>query len=412
MPLELQPQLRDRLVAQLTERLERATVLANYVILTQSMDLASIRSLPDKGELAEALRAYIGESPFDTFVESELKKFRGRGPILGAEEKPLAEVPEFGAPSRIAREVVDRFDSLPWQYELSVRLPNAVGGFLATNVGRFDLSPHHRLVTGADLRAFPLRHRRKSLDVLGLANQSAWEDDATYFQVSMSGYVDGQPTEPFYRARESLSAFFGLGIALGLFIDRTSRIRLGPDIEEYLVHRLSHNGWLEHHPLEVEEFHELGFHRVALATREPDKLRSSLDAIATVLRAPAGANIALAARWLFDSYCGQDALLQYVQAAVAIEILLGDENADPDVGLTALMANRCAYLIAKTPDARGELIKLFREIYKVRSKIVHRGKNRLNRQEQQLFLALRDICRSVIRAEQELLARAEQQRAK
>ena len=61
-----------------------------------------------------------------------------------------------------------------------------------------------------------------------------------------------------------------------------------------------------------------------------------------------------AGAWLFDSYCGHNELLSFVQATVALEIILGDKNESDRVGIGALLGNRCAYLISKTHDQREE----------------------------------------------------------
>lgn len=65
--------------------------------------------------------------------------------------------------------------------------------------------------------------------------------------------------------------------------------------------------------------------------------------------------------------------------------------------------NRCAYLIGRTQSHRDELLADFTEIYKVRSKIVHRGKAKLSRRELRLLFKLQWICGSVIREEVRLL---------
>lgn len=71
------------------------------------------------------------------------------------------------------------------------------------------------------------------------------------------------------------------------------------------------------------------------------------------------------------------------------------------------MNNRCAYLVATTAEARAHILKAFRDIYKVRSKIVHRGQSRLNSKEVMLFNYLTALVRSVIDKEQRLLGRGE-----
>jgi hypothetical protein len=57
-----------------------------------------------------------------------------------------------------------------------------------------------------------------------------------------------------------------------------------------------------------------------------------------------------------------------------MEILLGDKAASDLMGLGELLRNRCAYLISRNHAEREEILQDFKEIYAVRSHIVHAGK--------------------------------------
>ena len=113
--------------------------------------------------------------------------------------------------------------------------------------------------------------------------------------------------------------------------------------------------------------------------------------------------IILASQWLFDSYCGNNELLSFVQTTVVLEILLGDKTSSDAVGLQRLLSNRCAYLIGDGQKQREELLEQFEKIYEVRSRIVHRGKSRLTGDERELFSTLQWMCRRVIQEEVDLL---------
>lgn len=419
MPLALDPRLKTRLVEQLAGELNNATVFANFAISSWSLrGIANIRSLPDKGELAEQLSRFIGDDPFATFVGDELDAGfappRGLNPNARG-EAPLTDYPGYGDLNAVAETLVEAFASLPWTYQLTIKLPNPLGAAVTRAVGNeFVLSPRHRIVSGAALQeTHPLLQRRQGLVGMMMNQRPAqpWEAESAYLQVSMSGYFRTHQTEPFFRARDDILTFFGLGIALGLFSEFPSDPFQPPDTtaSTFYVHRFNEGRWNEQGTLDVGDQHKHGLWRLALADdalQDAGLLRARLDRIGSVFRSDLGQNIALSARWLFESHCGHDALLQYVQAAVAIEILLGDEEADPGVGLTTLMANRCAFSIAKTPAARTTFLKMFRDIYKVRSKIVHRGKSRLDAHEMRLFRQLRLILRMVIDHEQRMLERA------
>jgi hypothetical protein len=108
-------------------------------------------------------------------------------------------------------------------------------------------------------------------------------------------------------------------------------------------------------------------------------------------------------QWHFDSMCGSNHLLRFVQATVAIEILLGDKATSDRVGLGDLLANRCAYSLAKDARERQTLLVDFKNIYDTRSRIVHRGKADLTKEETEQLWTLMWLARRLIQHELNLL---------
>lgn len=416
MPLVIAPALKTQLIERIKAELEKATVYANYIVSTWSLNgLYGVKSLPDKGTLAQNLRDYIGDDPLATFVTEELDSvFKGPGLDVEAGEAPLSSYDGYNDLATVATTLVDTFSTLPWSYCVTVRLPDSFGVPCLAMLGDYELSKRHRIVSGATLAAsFPLSEAPKGLAALLMTGDpaSAWNEGSAYFQVAIEGYMRKKHTEPFLSARDDVLTFFGLGIALGLLAKSPFEVMAADKEMRFLLHRMVEEKWKEQSAIELEDHYREGIGKLKLiepARSSAEVLQEKLDRIGTIFRSSEGKNVALSSRWLFDSLCGKDPLLQYIQATVAIEILLGDEEADPDVGLTTLMANRFAYSIAKTPAARTQFLKKFRDIYHVRSKIVHRGKSRLNRREVQLFELLHLLLRLVIDSEQRLLERAEQ----
>jgi hypothetical protein len=120
--------------------------------------------------------------------------------------------------------------------------------------------------------------------------------------------------------------------------------------------------------------------------RRADWTADRLQDMGIVFRSPAQTEqIMLASQWLFDSFCGQDVLLSFIQSMVVLEIILGDNATSDQIGLGTLLSNRLAYLIGATHEERERLLSVFKEIYDVRSQIVHRGKHKLSLKEQSLF---------------------------
>jgi len=128
--------------------------------------------------------------------------------------------------------------------------------------------------------------------------------------------------------------------------------------------------------------------RISLAFKHPDKSEQ----------------LQLASNWYFDSITNKNDLLAFVQAVVVLEILLGEKAKSDIIGLSELLRNRCAYLISKNLNERNEILSKFKEIYDVRSSIVHEGKNELESTEKESLSYLQGLCAKVIRAEVELLS--------
>ena len=86
-----------------------------------------------------------------------------------------------------------------------------------------------------------------------------------------------------------------------------------------------------------------------------------------------------------------------------MEILLGDKAVSDLVGLGELLANQCAYLIAKSHDQRAKILTEFEKKYMSADPKCHQGKEHLSPHERELFYKLQWTCRRVIQKEVDLL---------
>ncbi|MBN5007339.1 hypothetical protein JY422_02180 [Stenotrophomonas maltophilia] len=370
-------------------------------------------SLPDKGKLADELRLYIGDDAFTTFVQGELNRhFRGGGFNSNAGIRPLTSYPGYEDTVGLATTLVESFCSLPWKYQVCMRLPDGFGNLLKMHPDGYELSDRHRILLGSALKNPYANQSNQLVDLAsGKSFPGDWDEAASYLVVDVDGYFRVLRTEPVMSARDDIFSFIGLALAFGLFGSaRSGELGASRRSHQLIIYRLSHEDLDGEGVVALDEHLQSGIRNLSMVADSAENgvhVAHALDRIGSVFRSANGKSLRLSARWLFDSHCGRDELLSYVQATVAIEILLGDEDADPDVGLTTLMANRCAYLVATTAEARAHILKAFRDIYKVRSKIVHRGQSRLNSKEVMLFNYLTALVRSVIDKEQRLLGRGE-----
>lgn len=251
--------------------------------------------------------------------------------------------------------------------------------------------------------------------MLGILQPQEWNENTTYLQIKVDGFIGKYGTTvPLEESLSILKSFCGLSIALRLLkINYTYRTT--PSKAKFFIHKNVNSKWI------IENIHELD-HATSDTFNDliMNDLNGSLDTDEkktnwfiknlNLIKCAFSNNekakkIILAGQWLFESYCGSNDLLAFVQTTVALEILLGDKKISDLMGLGELLRNRCAYLIGKTHKQREKVLNIFEKIYDIRSKIVHRGKSKLNAKERVLFSQLQWMCRRVIQEEIDLLSK-------
>lgn len=424
MALHLHNQCKERLVEVLTEQLSKIKVANKRYLDRKSMIFVFLaeESLPDKGKIKEQLDNFLSETPLYDFIyetlSSELQQKFNYDPELP--EAHLISLEGYRRPRRLALRLVEEFDKLPWNYMLTIKLGDEISSSLGSLVGDCQLTKNLWLVrpTKEWDKKYPLKSSKGSglMSIASLLSSSAkaeWEKDKLYFQLEVDGFVGyWESTETITNASALLKTFCGLGIALRLFkVDY--KYKTAPIKASFQVHKKVNDRWAEQKAQEIETsvadtLDDLRFNDLDGELNTDLKKRGwvnrNLKLINIVLSNPIKAEkIILASQWLFDSFSGKNELLSFVQTTVAMEILLGDKAVSDLLGLGELLRNRCAYLIGSTQKQRDRILREFKEIYDIRSKIVHRGKSKLTYKERSLFRQLQWMCRRVIQEEVELL---------
>lgn len=421
MVLGLNQECRNRLAACLEEALREVVTRNGMFVERDSLSplWAGDGILPAHGGLRSRIEEYVNDSPFSEFVEEtlsrelhQLDQYQSNTPTV-----PLREIDPFKDTKQLAKRLVDEFESLPWEYEITLPLPKAATDYfpgerhdLSSEVsilpGSSGLAATHPLSTGVEARDRIL-HRRT---LLMISEAPSWSDDQHYLQVRASGFVGWfGKTNPTLTAEGHLKAFCGLALASRIFnIQR--RYQKGDS--SFYVHRKVGSECAVNRRFEVEEvasstLEDLGVDPFPDSFATDDSKRDwtlkRLREIGAVFSSSNGKRILLASQWLFDSYSARNQLLSFVQAMVVLEILLGDDAPPKEGGIGELLRNRCAFLIGRTRSERETLLDEFNSIYQVRSQIVHRGKSRFVAKERYLFYRLQLICRRAIQEEVRLL---------
>ncbi len=108
-----------------------------------------------------------------------------------------------------------------------------------------------------------------------------------------------------------------------------------------------------------------------------------------------------ASEWRLDSLADPSPAMRLVKICIGLESIFGDD--DCTTGLTKSLSDRCAFVLADSHEARTKIINDCKDLYKLRSKIVHGVKNRLNDTEEKLLQFGDIILKRAIHKESSLL---------
>lgn len=85
--------------------------------------------------------------------------------------------------------------------------------------------------------------------------------------------------------------------------------------------------------------------------------------------------IKAASQWCFDSYATENDTMSFLQTCFGLESLFGEDSGEDSkeehTPLTRTLADRCAYLVGTDIKGRKTIRQKFRELYAIRSKLVH-----------------------------------------
>ena len=360
----------------------------------------------------KALKNCVGERPLHAFASGFLsERLEGRE-FAKDDRETLTDALGDSSFSALAEEMVAALESLPFEYLCSFALSDQIDASLDDG-GPWGIAPNISVAKGD---AFDLAHPNYSADrpdqdrfllqIARLLDEHLPKAGTAHLTVHVKGhlqrYAAYAPTQE--AADQAIRTFFGLALVFNVvsyspaFGQQTEvrvhvhRPRSGP-AEPFIQFRLSTSTSRVLRGLRfVEQIKEPG-HRAWPKTPQ-------MVWVQWVLSHDKGERLHRAARWFFDSFGSDSVLMQYLQAMICMEILLGDaQTKDGDISVGALIRNRCAYLIGKDVDEREEISANIKRIYATRSAIVHNGLSEMSSDDRKLLATLRWYCARVIEME-------------
>lgn len=438
MAINLHEKCLERLEELLPEALRGILVYSNSFISNRPYNLEKINKVLSK-ETLELLSSYISEKPFSDFVIGIINRDLDdtyESPEEFGEIKKLIEYEKYSDLKTASKKLTEDFNTLPWNYHFSYTFKNfdikrIFGNYrLSEQVELFipdketetnypvrsdipnrenKLFQHHIPSLGGILPSSLEGFYKTTLTKPEIAGY--WNEDFSYIRIKLDGFVSTNTrTKTVRQAIFILKSFIGFCLSHKIFIFEPYRNPV-PSIEWLIVHKVSGNTNEILETYELPENITYGTNNIYLnpSLEESDKYHDrALDLMKNVSAAlyhkDKANDLMLASNWYFDSLINKNDLLAFVQAVVVLEILLGDKAKSDIIGIGELLRNRCAYLISDNIEERDEILNKFNEIYKVRSKIVHGGKNELELEEKKSLKYLQEVCARVIRAEIKLIS--------
>lgn len=421
MTLNLHNGCKDKIKNKLAEKLPAIQIANKKFINRESTSglLSVNEALPEHGPIIDNLNFYISEWPLYDFLYGYLSKELDEQQKYDSktELQSITDIDEYSDIDATSDRLIDLFDSLPWKYRFSLDIKSSLDPFFSDKT-EFNITENLRIIRADEtfIEQHPLSVTESgnsvgivSLAMLGRNLPSGWKTDSLYIQVDAEGfigkYVSTQTTE---NAVTTIKAFCGLSVALRLLKVEHTYHPATPKLN-LIIHKNTSGNWNFDEAEDLNDdisrsISDLTFNDLdgdlESDTQKYSWIERKLNDISVVFNESRKAEkIILAGQWFFESYTGSNELLSFVQTMVALEILLGDKASSDMVGLGELLRNRCAYLIGKTHDQRKNILHDFKKIYEIRSKIVHRGKSKLDLNERSLFRKLQWICRRVIQEE-------------
>lgn len=389
--------------------------ISNYVIdIFSIMSAINLDKLFDS-KVKEKLQLYIKEdNVMFTYLYNSILDFILTSSALDdfSSETGFKKLSNYVDTKEFSAQIVDGLESIPSSGCILISLGEDLEPIIDKNI--FEVSEELSLIWPDEIfkKDYPLYsgYKRKDMIIhqknpLMISSEKKWSNNETYLRIKLEGFFGiHMMTEPVEKAINIYKSFLGFMIAFDIV--QIANNNYGKN--QYYTYSYEESFKI----IECKNFdddmnrilNKLSYKKGLTQVFDKTKFINVIMFISAIMKKRKEAEkLLLSACWLFDSYHGENDLLSFIQTTVALEILLGEKETSDIMGLGALLRNRCAYLLGNSYEERERIIKDFQEIYDIRSKIVHRGKSKLNKDEKKLFRKLQELTKRVIKKEIELL---------
>lgn len=425
MAISLDQSVENSLILQISEGLRQLSVDHDCFVFSSGFSWCDALSELFTPSQLDKLQDYCGEDPIRQFIHGQVAGTMRHTYSYnkGVSNITLTSYPEFSDPVKSSRKIVKNLKQLPYQYRISVQLPQEISKSLDNFIKVHQLSESVWIHPSRSIPdPFPISHNNPLVDN-DLFDRFISDDkydlqpDRTLLSIRASGYVGLYRTPLVPHASDILKAFYGAALAVGLFKYGTSF--QNPEDSFFIIHQISKSATEIVFTEAVDSDLTANSCRLRVTPQGDlsdeeygEKIENLLNAVSCIFGSDKHARkIFTSCVWLFRSHTSFNPLDSLLESTIAIEALLGDRENQAKLGISRLLGNRCAYLLGTSMQEREDIIQQFDGIYQLRSDVVHSGKHRVNSHERKTSELSKSLCARIIRQELILEMKARSKRA-
>ncbi len=392
--MKISRSLYSTLLVAITEAIQGGTI-NEYGSFSFSDDWQQLTLKALDEEFAKCLGKALDGSSLESFVSDQLRFFRTESGVSAPKEQgPITRLKCFSDPLKVARQIMSELERVPYQYKLIVRVSLELGSLIDSDDIEINLSDRLMLISGHKIREnFKTAHENDAVNKLirrSYYSSEAHEIDSKhlYLQYRTSGYLSvrrqSRAISEFY---DEVRAFYGACIAHNIINQYSG---WGDDVTPILIGNCIVDGRQEFAYIERAEDDVVRC--INLSTTDvTDKaieaglsLSDILKPILAVFDSDNTAKLKTACSWALRAHLSNRGLDKILESAITIEVLMGDRDTSDRIGLSKLIANRCAYALGESNRERSDMVEFFVKFYRVRSEVVHSGRTALEPDERKI----------------------------
>lgn len=407
--MKISQAISSTLLVAITEALQASEYSEYHIVKFPDGWEAQTLSALDQ-EFRKALSKAFEGSNLQTFIRDQLHIIRlENGVDLPNAGSKLTEISCFSDPLAVSRRIVKNLERIPLQYRIIVQVTFELAERLNKSEIEISLSDRLRIISGDKIpQTFLIKHKNDKINryirrpISGETDISI-NKSALYLEYRTSGYLatrrNSRAMNDFY---DEVRAFYGACVAVGILTEfsRWDETFVPVVVANSIIDGSEEFAYIERADNDIIECANLTTSgKTDKKIKDLKNIDEILSPITSVFKSDNHVKLKTACSWLLRAHLSLKGLDKILESAITIEVLMGDRDTSDRIGLSKLMANRCAYALGTSNSKRVEMIEFFAKFYKVRSEVVHSGRTALDPDERRIVDEGLELATKILRHE-------------